>query len=197
MGVYPALPAVLHRSGHEVGNINHCRYACDKMCTLLDNLLIEESKKWFEDQKSVTVTADIGTILGLSMLVVLLESEVDKTVKIAGINLVRSKEGVYLANEIFDILTSPDHLNLSVESIQSKISGMVGDGAFCKSNEPFKSQMKYHFGDSFKFRWDLLHPVNRAHGDCLNEVPELKRLLDFIQHHSSELRTGLKYTELI
>ncbi len=125
--LYPVLLTVLHRSGHEVGNINHSRY---------------------------------GTILGLSMLVVLLESEVDKTVKIAGINLVRNKEGVYLANEIFDILTSPDHLNLSVESIQSKISGMVGDGAFCKSNEPFKSQMKYHFGDSFKFRWDLLHLVN-------------------------------------
>ena len=39
--------------------------------------------------------------------------------------------------------------------------------------------------------------MNRAHGDCLNKVPELKRLLDFIQHHSSELRTGLKYTELV
>ena len=56
-----------------------------------------------------------------------------------------------------------------------KISGMAGDGAFCKSNEPFKSQMKKHFGDNFKFRWDLLHLVNRAHVDCLAQVKELKQ----------------------
>ena len=52
---------------------------------------------------------------------------------------------------------------------------MAGDGAFCKSNEPFKSQMKKHFGDNFKFRWDLLHLVNRAHVDCLAQVKELKQ----------------------
>ena len=61
----------------------------------------------------------------------------DNTVKIAGINLVRSKEGVYLADEILDILTSQDHLQLTFESVQSKISGMVWDGSFCKINAPF------------------------------------------------------------
>ena len=99
--------------------------------------------------------------------------------------------------DIIDFLTSQDHLHLSIESVQSKISGIVGDGAFCKYNAPFKNQMKKHFGDNFKFRWDLLHLVNRAHIDCLAQVKELKQLLDFIQNHSSELRTGLKYTELV
>ena len=74
---------------------------------------------------------------------------------------------------------------------------MVGDGAFCKSNAPFKNEMKKHFGDNFKFRWDLLFLVNRAHVDCLAQVKELKQLLVYIQSHSSEFRTGLKYTELV
>ena len=96
--LYPVLLAVLHRSGCEIGNYNHSRHACETICELLDNQLKEQSVKWFLAQSSVTITADIGTILWLSMLVVLLESEVDNTVKIAGISLVCSKSIHYLAN---------------------------------------------------------------------------------------------------
>ena len=47
-----------------------------------------------------------GTERGLSLLVVLFESEEVKTVKLAGAWLITSKCGNYLANEIFDIVTS-------------------------------------------------------------------------------------------
>ena len=90
---YPSLLGVLLRSGHEVGNLNHSKYTCEIMCSLLDSELRAEARDWFLQQKSVTLTADIGTILGLSMIVVLLESESDSTVKLAGVSLVRSKSG--------------------------------------------------------------------------------------------------------
>ena len=193
--LYPVLLACLHRSGHEVGNLNHSRYSCEQMCNFLNRELILESKKWFDDQKSVTVTADVGTILGLSMLVVLLESDFDHSVKLVGINLICSKSGEYLASEIFYILKK--YLDLSEEDIKAKVSGMAGDGAFCKENEPFKSKMELLFGEDFKFRWDILHLVNRAHIEALDSNSELKELLDFVQSHSSKLRTGLEYTSLV
>ena len=195
--LYPVLLAVVYRSGCEVGNINHSRYACHIVCDLLDKKLKAETVKWFSEQKSVTITADLGTILGLSMLVVLLVSEHDKTVKFAGINLVNSKGGIYLANEIMKLLTSKDHLNLKPEEVKQKISGMAGDGAFCKENDPFKSTMKVIFGSDFIFRWDLLHLVNRAHIDAVANVISVDELLSFVQNHSSELRSGLDYTSMV
>ena len=42
--LFPVLLAVLHRSGHDVGNINHTRYACEKMSFFLNQELILETK---------------------------------------------------------------------------------------------------------------------------------------------------------
>ena len=137
------------------------------MSKFLNNELILESRQWFEKQSSLTVTADIGTTLGLSLLVVLLESDFDKSVKLVGIDFVTSKAGDYLASKIFDILNSKTLLNLSEAALRAKVSGMAWDGAFCKENKPFKDKMRALFGKLFKFRWDLLHLVNRAHLEAL------------------------------
>ena len=197
--LFPVLLGVLNRSGHEIGNINHGRDTCEMMSNLLDQELRKETREWFLQQKSVTLTADIGTVLGLSMLVVLLESEVDNTVRLAGISLVKSKAGKYLAEETMNILKSDseENLNLMEEDIKSRVSGMAGDGAFCKDNDPFKSAMRELFGLNFKFRWDLLHLMNRAHIQALKNCSRIQGLLDFVQHHSSSLRSGLAYTEMI
>ena len=37
--LYPVLLAVLFRSGCEVGNLNHSKYSCEKMCELLNTQL--------------------------------------------------------------------------------------------------------------------------------------------------------------
>ena len=70
--------------------------------------------------------------------------------------------------------------------------------------EPSANKMSYLspkwkklFGSHFKFKWDILHLVNRAHGDALKKSPEIVCMLDFIQNHSSQMRTGLAYTSMI
>ena len=73
---------------------------------------------------------------------------------------------------------------------------MAGDGAFCKENEPFKDEMRKLFHKDFKFRWDLLHLVNRAHVQALDKDTKIKECLDFIQNHCSEMRSGLEYTNM-
>ena len=78
------------------------------------------------------------TTLGLSLLVLLILSENDEAVKLVGVNPIRNKCGEYLANEIFQMLTN--NLDISEEIIKSKITGMAGDGAFCKDNAPFKQK---------------------------------------------------------
>ena len=98
--MYPVLLATLYRSGCQVGNINHSVYACEQFVPLIDDQLKLKSKKWFSEQKSVTVTADIGTIRGVTLLVVLLISETDRQVYFAGLEMVANKEGIYLADLI-------------------------------------------------------------------------------------------------
>lgn len=192
--LYPVLLAVLFRSGCEVGNLNHSHHACEKFCEILDSQLKKETEDWFVSQKSLTLTADIGTILGLTLLVVLVMSEEDRMVKLIGVKPMRNKTGIYLANEIYIMLK--ENLNVEEKVIVSKISGMAGDGAFCKDNAPFKEEMRRLFKEGFKFRWDLLHLVNRAHLDSTENVPKIKECLDFVQNHSSEWRTGLDYTNM-
>ena len=74
--LYPVLLGCLYRSGCQIGNINHSRWTCETFLPILDDELKKESSDWFSAQKSVTVTADVGVINGLEILVVLLISEV-------------------------------------------------------------------------------------------------------------------------
>ena len=122
-------------------------------------------------------------------------SEEDRMViKLIGVKTMRNKKGIYLDNEIYIMLK--ENLNVEEKVIVSKISGMAGDGAFCKDNAPFKEEMRRLFKEGFKFRWDLLHLVNRAHVESTENVPKIKECLDFVQNHSSEWRTGLEYTNM-
>ena len=198
--MYPNLLATLYRSGLQVGNINHSRYACETFLPLLDQQMKEATIKWFEEQESVTITADLGTIRGVEILVVLLVSEKDKIVKFVGADIVAGKGGKYLANRMFNVLISEEYLHLDYVELVGKLSGMAGDGVFCKDNAPFKDQMRVIFGEDFKFRWDILHLVNRAHIDAHDRSKGawgLKKIMDYIQEHSETYRSGLEYNKMI
>ena len=54
-------------------------------------------------------------------------------------------------------------IQVQIETLKKKIVGLVGDGAFIKGNKPFKNRMEFLLSKKLKFRWDLLHLVNRAH----------------------------------
>ena len=198
---YPKLLAILFNCGTQIGNLNHSVHACETMVNVIDDELKCKTKNWFKLQKSVTITADIGTILGLSMLVVLFESETNDKVFLAHIGLIESKEGIYCARKIFEILTSEKYLGLDIAEVKEKVTGMAGDGAFCKENEPFKSEMKKLFNENFKFRWDLLNLVNRAHVTTLenennSHSSNVNKMMDYVQNHSKNFRSGLDYTKL-
>ena len=66
------------------------------MCELINSQLIQETQDWFINEDLLTITADIGTIQGSSLLVLLVLSEKDKTAKLVGVNPIRNKTGVYL-----------------------------------------------------------------------------------------------------
>ena len=54
-------------------------------------------------------------------------------------------------------------IQVQIETLKSKIIGLVGDGAFIKGNKPFKNRMEVLLSKPLKFRWDILHLDNRAH----------------------------------
>ena len=196
--MYPIILAVIFRSGYQVGNLNHSFYTYTKLLNYIDLQIKLDSKKWFDKQDSVSITADIGTVRGISLLVVLLMSEVDDRTVFVGMNPVSSKAGAYCADEIVNILTSKKYLELDLSELKKKISGVVCDGAFTKENKPFKNKMKEHLGD-LTFRWDPLHMANRAHISAM-ELQDanfnLNTVMDYIQNHSKRFRSGLEYTKL-
>ena len=77
--------------------MNHSEYACEVLCELVNSQLTKETEDWFIKQESLTITADIGKIQELYLLVLLVLSEKDKTAKLVGVNPIRNKPGVYLA----------------------------------------------------------------------------------------------------
>ena len=197
--MYPVILAVIFRSGFQVGNYNHSPYTYRKMLRYIDQQLKEESKIWFKNQTSVSITADIGTVRGITLLVVLLLSETDDKTVFVGMNPISSKAGIYCADQIVDILKSENYLNLKICDLKTKVSGLVCDGAFVKENKPFKNRMKHHLGDNLHFRWDPLHMMNRAHIAAMDSQRtkfNLNTVMDYIQNHSKQFRTGLEYTKL-
>ena len=61
--------------------------------------------------------------------------------------------------------------------------------------------MKKLFNENFKFRWDLLHLVNRAHVTTLenennSHSSNVNKMMDYVQNHSKNFRSGLDYTKL-
>ena len=85
--------------------------------------------------------------------------------------------------------------------MKNTVSGVAGDGAFIKGNEPFKSKLKELIHPDIKFKWDILHLANRAYIDAKEEARKqsdqsIDHLMDYIQAESKKWRSGLDYTRM-
>ena len=158
---FPKLLATVDRCNVDLGKINHSRRYIVTYLKLLNEVLIESTSDWLQTQEndSVTITLDIGTCSGISFLAVLFISK--GKVKLANILPVISKARGSLAQLCIDALLLEG--NVEVNVLMAKIAGVVGDGAFMKSNKPFKDMMSKILQKQLTFRWDLLHLANRAH----------------------------------
>ena len=66
-------------------------------------------------------------------------------------------------------------IQVQIDTLKSKVVGLVGDGAFIKGNKPFKNRMEILLAKKLKFRWDILHLVNRAHVPARGTSPLEKK----------------------
>ena len=89
--------------GLELGDINHSKNYISKLMTPVHSCLKEKTCDWVKNQKSVTITLDIGTELGKPLLAVLFISG-GKT-KLADIIPLTSKKGVDVANACIKVCT--------------------------------------------------------------------------------------------
>ena len=214
---YPTLLSTVFQCGLEIGNINHTRDFVSRILPLIDGVILENTKEWISDQQHITISLDIGTVLGLVLLVVYYIGS-DGHARLAGCQMTHSKQGAHCAELCYKIACS----NIFVDEalIQRKTKSLVADGAFADQNEPFKAKIREVFNNpNMIFRWDLLHLCNRAHLsargmtqvdlDNLDEderrramtrqggnQPLVSLLMSYIQNESKQWRTGLAYTQL-
>ena len=86
--------------------------------------------------------------------------------------------------------------------MRKKITGVAGDGAFIKGNEPFKETLRDLLQNpNLKWRWDILHLVNRAFESARSKTGKgvahcTHKLMDYVQGQSKAWRTGLDYTTM-
>ena len=207
--------ATVNRCGPDLGNINHSKHYIKKYTLLIDKILKQRTEEWLLKQKEVTITLDIGTCLGFTLLAVLLIKGPD--VRLMKLTPTSSKKGSHLAQLCISSLQSE---NITLEILKEKIVGVVGDGAFMKGNQGFKDTLKDFLHENLQFRWDILHLCNRAHVDArgvtaadMKESAKYKdlenihyeeeskstpisQLIDYIQKSAKTLRTGIAYTGL-
>ena len=102
---YPQLLATVNSCDVPIGNINHSRHYITKHLTLVDNILIEDTKGWLNEQKdqSVSVTLDIGTCCGITLVAVLYICGSD--VRLANVLTTDFKKEDKLAEMCFEALT--------------------------------------------------------------------------------------------
>lgn len=155
---------------------------------------------WFSSLKSASITLDIGRCRGLQLLTVLLIDDETGNTKLAGFELTADKDGDSCAKIVYRILD--DKIKIPHEQLNKIISGVVGDGAFIKGNEPFKAKMCELIGKPLLFRWDILHLVNRSHikardeSKPVNKCHTLPQLMNFVQSESVEWRSGADFTRI-
>ena len=207
--------ATVNRCGVELGNINHSKWYITEFTLLLDNILKVHTEEWLLSENEVTLTLDIGTCLGISLLAVLLIKGPE--VRLMRLTPIPSKKGAFLAKTCVDSLQS-NAITLNI--LREKIAGVVGDGAFIKGNVGFKDTMKDLLHENLQFRWDILHLANRAHLDARgttaadlkeaakthedDETPEasnssstpISKLIDMIQKSAKNLRSGINHIGL-
>ena len=129
---YPQLLATVNRCDVEIGNINQSSYFIQNYLALIDDILVEDTVSWLNDQKdqTVSITLDIGTCNGMTLLTVLFICGSD--VRLANVLLTDSKKGDKLAELCFKALTMKNKID--EETLKRKICGVVGDGAFMRKN---------------------------------------------------------------
>ena len=95
----------IFRCNVEVGNINHTTFFIRKYLVLVDDILIDDTKLWLDEQKdhTVTITLDIGTCVGITLLAVLYIC--GSEVRLANVLPTNSKKGDKLAELCFEALT--------------------------------------------------------------------------------------------
>ena len=88
-----------------MGNINHTTFFIRKYLVLVDDILIDDTKQWLAEQKdqTVTITLDIGTCVGITLLAVLYIC--GSEVRLANVLPTNSKKGEKLADLCFEALT--------------------------------------------------------------------------------------------
>ena len=150
--------STVNRCGVDLGNLNHSQHYLHKFTLLLDQVLKQNTEQWLKIENEVTITLDIGTCLGLTLLAVLLIK--DNEVHLMKVVPTRSKKGSHLAELCVKSLISDE---IKEDVLKEKSIGVVGDGAFMKGNEGFKSKMRELLHENLTFRWDILHLCNRAH----------------------------------
>ena len=98
--------------GLELGDINHSKNNISKLMTHVHSCLKEKTCDWVKNQKSVTITLDIGTEFGIPLLAVLFISW--GNTKLAYIIPLTSKKGGDLANACIKACTINDTLEMKV-----------------------------------------------------------------------------------
>ena len=214
---FPPLLATVFQCGLEVGDINHTDRFVSRILPLIDTILLENTKIWLSDQSKISISLDIGTILGLVLLVVYFIGE-DGKPRLAGCDLTEKKEGDHLARLCYKISCS----NIYAEEylIQQKTNAIVADGAFVDGNTPFKQEICNLFRNpTMVFRWDPFHMFNRAHiaargltnvdlstlDDARQQAvtaqrtsrPLVSKMMDYVQSESKTWRSGIRYTQLV
>lgn len=161
--LFPTLIAVARRCDIITGDTNQSRNFVTDLTVLLEKVMLENTQNWLEaqDDRSVTLVTDIGTIFGLVISVVLFVGEGGK-VRLAGCSLTISKTGSDLAQLVVD--TVIDKAKVPLLTLKRVIGGVCADGVYCKGNEPFKSKFRDLLdNEELVFKWDLMHLMNRAH----------------------------------
>ena len=57
---FPSLLATANCCGLELGDLNHSRHFINKFLEVVNEELLMKTTKWFEEQKDITITLDIG-----------------------------------------------------------------------------------------------------------------------------------------
>ena len=86
--------------------------------------------------------------------------------------------------------------------MKEKVTGISGDGAFIRGNKGFKEKTSELLDKVLKFRWDILHLVNRAFEEARQKAGKGKAhstllLMEWVQNQSKTWRTGADYTKMV
>ena len=165
---FPALLATVNCCGLGLGDINHSEYFIRSFLDLINNELCRKTVEWIKDCEEVTITLDIGTVSGITLLSTLLIRNTDGSVKLCSLDPITSKKGDDVAVACYNSLLMKGEI--LPQEINERVVGITGDGAFAKGNKPFKNKIMSLLEKEVPVRWDLLHLFNVAHKDARGDA---------------------------